>query len=212
MKRKRQLLIWGAGGHGKVVADVARSLGFTNIAFLDSQANSRGSLLGFPVFDPDQVETDGTAPLFVIAIGDNHVRARCFEKALRRGWEPTSLIHPAAVVSDFANVGGGTVVMARAVVNASATIGRNCILNSGAIVEHDCLIGNHVHVCPGVTLGGTVSIGSYAQIGLGSSILPNLAIGRESVIGAGSVVVKAVEDGVTVVGVPAAALQRKVVA
>ena len=202
------LLIWGAGGHGKVVLDVAREMGaYARIAFADDRA--QGEFCGceiagrFSALDPADFDA------VVVAIGDNATRARCFESARARGWKFATLIHPTAIVSDLARVGAGTVVMPRAVVNAAAEVGENAIVNTGAIVEHDCRIGSHAHLSPGVVLGGAVRVEGLAHMGLRSAALPGAVIGEGAVVGAGAVVLRWVEAGDTVVGAPARSIRNR---
>ena len=207
----RKLIIWGAGGHGKVILDIARATGlFCEIAFVvDSHAALGGRLgdcdilLSFEGFEALKARDYG---YFVVAIGDNRVREGCFQGGIDRGFDPAALIHPAAVVSASAHIGDGTVVMPRAVVNADAVIGRNCILNTGVIVEHDCHIGDHVHLAPGVVLGGGVAVEPYALLGIGTIALPGTKIGAGAVVGAGAVILDSVPPGATSVGVPAKVL------
>jgi len=202
------LLIWGAGGHGKVVLDIARSTGcFERIAFLDDDPARAGlafcdcQLLG----GPEQLHGfDGSA--FVVAVGDNRTRAQCFSRALGHGLAPAALVHATAIIAPSASIGRGTVVMPGVIVNTGAVIGENCIINSGAIVEHDCRVGAHVHISPRVVLGGGVSVGPLAHIGIGAVVLPGAQVGEESVVGAGAVVLKEAPARCTVVGVPAKAL------
>jgi len=199
------LIIWGAGEHGKVVLDVARSTRcFERIVFLDDDAGK--ARLTFC----DCLVIGGPAELrrlskraFIVAVGDNCTRARCFTRALDQGLLPSTLLHPTAVVSPSAHVGPGTVVMPGAIVNAGAVIGANCIINSGAIVEHDCRIGAHVHVSPRVALGGGVKVEQLAHIGIGAVVLPGAVVGEESIVGAGAVVLREAPARCTVVGVPA---------
>ena len=199
------LLIWGAGGHGKVVLDVARSTGrFDRIAFLDDDSARAGltpcdcPLIGGPGELP---RLAGSA--FVVAVGDNRTRARCFTRAIENGLSPTALVHSTGVVAPSATIGCGTVVMPGAIVNAGAVIGENCIINSGAVVEHDCRIEAHVHISPRAVLGGGVSVGAFAHVGIGAIVLPRAVIGEDSVIGAGAVVLRDAPARRTVVGVPA---------
>jgi sugar O-acyltransferase (sialic acid O-acetyltransferase NeuD family) len=199
------LVIWGAGGHGKVVLDVARSTQrFERIVFVDDNREKSGP--GFcdcPMMGgPEELHRfPGSA--FVIAIGENRTRARCFSRALARGLLPATLVHLTAIVSPSARIEPATVVMPGAIINAGATIGENCIINTGAIVEHDCQVADHVHISPRVALGGGVTVGSYAHIGIGAVVLPGAAIGDECVVGAGAVVLKEAPARCTVVGVPA---------
>jgi UDP-N-acetylbacillosamine N-acetyltransferase len=199
------LLIWGAGGHGKVVLDIAIDCArFKPIHFVDDNCEKSGktfchhAIIGGP---QDLIHYAGSS--FVIAVGDNLTRARCFEFAKKSGLTPVVLVHTSAVVSPSASIGEGTVVMPRAVVNAGSVVGQNCIINSGAIVEHDCEIGAHVHISPGAVLGGAVRIENFAHVGSGAVVLPCAWIGEESVVGAGAVVLKSVPARCTVVGIPA---------
>jgi UDP-N-acetylbacillosamine N-acetyltransferase len=209
-----KLLLWGSGGHGKVVLDIARALGkYSEIAFLDDDAACVGKecsgceILG-SLGELDSLTSHGFDAI-VIAIGANQARARCFELARLRGWALPTMLHPTAVVSPSARLGAGTVVLPRAVVNAGAVIGENCIINTSAVVEHDCRIGDHVHLSPGVLLGGTVTIQSFVHLGLGAIALPGSTIGERAVVGAGAVVLHSVPFGETVVGVPARTTDKR---
>ena len=211
----KKLFLWGAGGHGRVVLDIARAMGgFGPIAFLDDGApRDGGEFCGCAVFagleEVERRHASGSAGL-AIAIGSNRARARCAAVALERGWELETLVHPSAVVSPSARLGAGTVVMPRAVINAGAVVGRNCIVNSGAIVEHDCRIGDHVHLSPGAILGGGVTLEDAVHMGLGSMALPGTTIGADAVVGAGALVLRGVSRGETVVGVPARSIKSPV--
>lgn len=201
-----RLIIWGAGGHGKVVLDVAMASGeYEDIVFADDDPPAAGEFQGRPVVG---MPVDGGG-VFLVSIGDNRTRAACYKKASESGLLPATLIHPSAVVSPSARIGAGTVVMPRVVVNAEARIGEDCILNSGVVVEHDCVVGDHVHLSPGVVLGGGVRVGAFAQLGIGVIALPGAEIGEGAVVGAGAVVLKTVAPGVTVVGVPARVMSRR---
>ncbi len=194
-----RLIIIGAGGHGKVIADNAFKNGYTDINFADD--NSKGECLGFPIIGTvSEIESfdDGKTD-FVIGIGNSKIRKIIAEK-YDVNW--VTLIHPSAQIAMKVSIGKGTVVMAGAVVNVCATIGKHCIINTNAVVEHDNIIGDYVHISPGVALGGTVNIGSCSHIGLGADVINNITICDGCVIGAGAVVVKNIESSGTYVGVP----------
>jgi acetyltransferase EpsM len=207
----RELHLWGASGHGKVVLDVAKATqAFERVCFLDDAcAKSGHDFHGLRVNEADlflQSLKQGGRPEFLVSIGNNQIRAACFQRALAYGLIPATLVHPSAVISESAQLGAGTVVMPRVVINASAQIGKNCILNTGAVIEHDCRIGDHVHLSPGVLLGGTVTVHSFAHLGIGAIALPGAEIGEGAVVGAGAVVLRSVPAGATVVGIPARVL------
>ena len=204
------LLIWGAGGHGRVLLDIAYGTsGIDSIAFLDDDPAKAGNIFcRCPVLGGSQRLQDYAGSRIIIAVGDNHTRARCFEHALRSGLIALALCHPTAIIAPSATVGPGTVVMPGAIINAGAIIGENCIINTGAIVEHDCRISAHVHISPRVALGGGVNVGTLAHVGLGAVVLPGATLGEGSVVGAGAVVLREAAPHRTVVGVPAKLLSR----
>jgi sugar O-acyltransferase (sialic acid O-acetyltransferase NeuD family) len=199
------LLIIGAGGHGKVVADTALLLGWENVAFLDDRAAALEPLLGLPVVGtlsdlPAQGRVFSSA---IVALGDATLRLELTDRCRRSGLEVVSILHPMAYVSRFASMGPGCVAFAQSAVNAGAKMGAACIVNTGATVDHDCLIGEGVHICPGAHLAGNVRVGDRSWVGIAATIRQGLTIGRDAIVGAGAVVVADVADASTVTGVPA---------
>ncbi|MBR6559018.1 MAG: acetyltransferase [Clostridia bacterium] len=195
-----RLIIIGAGGHGKVVADNALKNGYTNICYIDD--NAKGDVIGFPIIGTStdiECLNDGSTD-FIIGIGNNAVRKMIAEK-YRVNW--VTLIHPSAQIAFNAEIGKGSVVMANAVVNVCAKIGEHCIINTGAIVEHDNVIEDYVHISPNAALGGTVHIGDNTHVGIGATVKNNINVCSECTIGAGAVVVKNITDNGTYIGVPA---------
>jgi len=209
----KRLIIWGAGGHAKVVADLARAAGYQIAGYLDEsvprhhQQFCGAQILGGShwLTSPD---ADRLSEVFV-AIGDNSARARCLELALREGYSVPTLIHPTATMSPTARLASGAIVMAGAIVQADAVIGVGGIINTGASVDHDCVLGHCVHVAPGARLAGQVEIGDRTFVGIGAVVIPRIKIGHDCIVGAGAAVIKDVLDGQTVVGVPARTIPRK---
>ena len=193
----RPLMIIGAGGHGKVVKDIARACGYQQIGFLDD-ADLPG-LAGKVCDYEDYISTSD----FVIAIGNNAVRGRLFEELDKKNAIIVSLVHPYAAVSDSAVIGKGTVVVAGAVINADTVIGQGVILNTGSSVDHDCVVEDFCHVSVGAHVCGTVHIGKRTMVGAGATIVNNLEVCEDCMIGAGAVVVKNIEEQGTYIGVPA---------
>lgn len=201
----KSLVIIGAGGHGKVVADTALEMGaFNTISFVDARYPSLTSQLGLNVVgDDDSIPAlVSKSRSFVIAIGDNRLREQFYQKLISLGANFARIIHPDATVSRFAEVLYGTVVFAGARINASAQIGQNVIVNTGAIIEHDCQIGSHSHIAPGAVMTGASEVGEMCLVGTGAVVLPGTVIGHDSIIGAGAVVNRNVPDGVTAKGIP----------
>ncbi len=199
------LLIIGAGGHAKVVIDVARAAGFKPIASLDPAAVG-GHCNGVDILGNDDLAPEvfaGGTRAAAVAIGDNRLRCRIAERLRGIGFTFPTLVHPSAVVSGSAKIGIGTVVMANAVVNADSSVGDFVIINSGAVVEHDCVIGRGAHVAPGTRLGGNVLVGHCALMGIGSTARPGSVIGDNAVIGAGSTVIADIPADCIATGSPA---------
>jgi sugar O-acyltransferase (sialic acid O-acetyltransferase NeuD family) len=200
---KAPLVMFGAGGHGKVVLEISFRAGMP-IDFIVDDNPQCCELLGVKVLGAKDKRWRSLQNFFfIVAIGENSSRERIFRDLTRRGGRPKSLLHPFSAVAPSARVGDGVVICAGAVVNSAAIIGNNCIINTAASVDHDCTVGDHIHICPGVRLAGKVTIGARSMIGTGSIILPNLKIGAESIIGAGSLVNRDLPAGVVAFGNPA---------
>lgn len=202
--KNKNLLIIGAGGHGKVVADIAKATGeYQKIIFSDCD-DSIKECMGYPVIQETELkEIIGKDFDVIIAIGNSTIRARIQEELRKEGYFIPTLIHPQTVVSSRAIIGEGTVVMAGSVVNAEAKIGRGCILNTASSVDHDCVVGDFCHISVGAHLAGTVIVGTHTWIGIGACVNNNLNICEKCVIGAGAVVVNDIQSSGTYIGVPA---------
>lgn len=217
-QQQRTLWIVGAGGHGKVVADLVRACGHTPIGAVDLRPEAIGRLaepLGtrIRIAQADllaHVERTGALPddgeAVIIAVGDNRARLG-LHRALAAVARP-SFIHPQAIVSPSATIGGGTVIFAGAVVHAAAAVGEAVIVNTRAVVEHDCRVGDGVHLSPGAILCGGVTVEDGAWIGAGSTIIPGVRVGAGATIGAGAVILVDVPAGATVVGNPGRIIRR----
>lgn len=195
----RRLIIIGASGHGKVVADCAVKNGYERIVFLDDDESvthcGKYEVVG------RSAEADRLPGDVIVAIGNasfrKRIQARMDEKRL------ITLIHPEAVVGDDVEIGAGSVVMAGVVINPGSRIGKGVIVNTCSSIDHDCKIGDFVHVAVGAHLAGSVEVGEASWIGAGAIVNNNLCICKSCMIGAGAVVVKDLEAAGIYVGVPA---------
>ena len=210
----RTVIIIGAGGQGRVVADAIqcsfRKNGKLTLGgFLDdnlglqARESARPGILG-RIAEIRSVPHDAV----VVGIGDNATRRKLFVDLEARGEEIISIVHPDAVVAEDVVIGKGTVIFAGVVVNAGSCIGSDVILNTGCTVDHNAKIDSHVHICPGVHLAGGVTVGEGAFVGVGSAVIQNRTIGAWAIVGAGAVVIRDVMPGTTVVGVPARVLSN----
>lgn len=193
----KNVIVIGAGGHGKVIADIIVANKDHFIGYLDDDLTKSvlGAINDYSKYDNCE---------FVIGIGNNETRKKISSLPIK--WY--SAIHPSAVISPSAIIGEGTVVMPNAVINADAVIGKHCIINTGAIIEHDDAINDYAHISVGAKLGGTVTIGRQSMIGIGATVKNNITIQENAIIGAGAVVVKNVEKSGTYIGVPAKLLNK----
>jgi sugar O-acyltransferase (sialic acid O-acetyltransferase NeuD family) len=202
----QQLIIIGAGGHGRVCAEIAVRCGYTVTGFCDPALALGEWINGIPVIAEDDerllAEWTDDADLFV-ALGDNTRRIELGELAQHQGIKLAILIDPTAVVSATAEIGAGSVVMANVVINANARIGAHCILNTACTIDHDGELGHGAQIGPGVNAAGDVTIGEKSLVGVGASLIPGVRVGRDAIVGAGAVVTGDVPDRVTVAGVPA---------
>ena len=201
---KDKLIIIGASGHGKVVADIAIKMNkWQSIAFLDDDESIKTSM-GLEVIGrtADAFTYKDEADFFV-AIGSNTTREKIQEKLIEQGINVICLIHPSAVIGTNVEIGFGSVVMAGVVINSSSRIGNGCIINTSSSIDHDNVIENYVHISPGVNMAGTVKVGKGSWIGIGSVVSNNVNICSSCKVGAGAVVVKNITEPGTYVGVPA---------
>ncbi|MCO6179015.1 acetyltransferase [Ciceribacter sp. RN22] len=199
MRQSIGLILLGAGGHAKVVAELARSTGWHVAGFLAPASGQGGSNLDAPLLgdgrdltaDPRWLEEHDLFP----AIGNSEVRWREFVRLTAVGARIPSLVHPNAVVSSSARVEAGVVVMAGAIVQADAMIGPAVIVNTGAQVDHDCEIGAGAMIAPGAILCGGVHVGEHAFVGAGAVLVPGIRVGKGAFVGAGTTVVNDLGDG-----------------
>jgi len=203
-----KLLIFGAGGHAKVVIDIARLMGYQVVAVFDDNEQKHGQFLwDIPIRGDHQslvsFAQQENITHFFVALGNNDIRLKLAQLFQQAGLLAATLIHPKAVVASHVKIGTGTVIMAGVCINADVEIGQQVIINTGAVVEHDCFIGDAVHIAPTVALCGAVSIGRQSLVGVGAKVIPSIKIGQSVIIGAGAVVVNNIADYQKVVGVPA---------
>lgn len=206
-----KLAIFGASGHGKVVAEIAELNGWSDIVFFDDAWPSITQLEGWRINGGTEALINSLHEFdaFFVAIGNNVIRLDkhfTFELA---GGIGICLIHPSAVVSKYSQLDSGTAVMANAVVGAYVSIGKAGIINTSCTIDHDCKLEEAVHISPGANLAGGVKVGRGTWIGIGASIIQQIQVGSNVIVGAGSVVINDVMQGLTVAGVPAKSIHIK---
>lgn len=200
------LVIVGASGHGKVIADIAKKVGYTDIVFLDDNPKVESCGIYKVVGGCKSAQSYKNAD-FIVAIGNSKIRRKIQSELIEMGLNIVSLVHPSAVIASNVKIGVGTVVMAGAVINPCSVIGQGAIINTCASVDHDCRIGDYVHVSVGAHVAGTVIIGDNTWVGAGATVSNNIEITNECMIGAGAVVIADITEHGTYVGVPAKKLK-----
>ena len=191
---KIKLFIYGAGGHGRVIGDIALRNRY-DIEFIDDENNN---FLNFDEFCNSFKKAN-----IIIGIGNNQIRKEKTELCEKLGYNLITLIDKSAIIGNNVKIEQGSVVMPNCVINNSAVIGKGVIINTGAIIEHDCIIDDFSHISPNAALAGAVKVGQETHIGIGSSIIERINIGDNVIIGAGSVVIRDIENNTKVVGIPA---------
>jgi acetyltransferase EpsM len=194
-----KIALIGGGGHAMVVGEAAVAQGYEVVGFYDDDPKAGVVMLAPYLGNFHEIERLGDVPR-IIAVGDIGARRELIERV---GGPFATVVHPSAIVSPSAELGGGVFVGPLAVLHARARVGDHTILNTASIVEHDCALGTNVHVAPTAALGGGVRVGPDTLFGLGAKALPGARVGARCVVGVGCVVVSAVGDDRTVVGVPA---------
>ncbi len=201
----KKLTIVGAGGYGKVVADIAIKNGYEYITFVDDNPLIK-DCYGFPVVgtlkDLKNNDTD-----IVVAIGNATFREKIMKSVTKD--RLVSLAHPNSVIAEDVTIGPGTIIMAGAVINPGVKIGCGCIVNTSSSIDHDCLIEDFVHVAVGAHIAGTCFIGKKTWIGAGAILSNNTSIISDVTIGAGTVVIKDIKEPGIYVGVPAERIEKE---
>ncbi len=208
----KAVIVIGAGGHARVVADALLAAGRTVLGFTDRDATLHGKrILGLQVLGDDTLLAQHDRQGIELALGLGTVGAsqdtlqrRSLQLNLQNlGWRMASIRHPSAVVSVFAQVQPGAQLLAACVVQAGARVGEGCIVNTTAVVEHDTTLGAYSHLAPRALLCGNVTVGACSHIGAAAVVRQGLTLGEQTVVAAGAVVVHNCEGHMLLLGVPA---------
>lgn len=206
----KNLVVIGAGGHAVSVAEVAYSAGFQIKCFVDP-GKAGQTILEFPVIS-DLAELDDLHSYSIcIAIGDNATRALVFDKitAVFGSLTFPALVHKSAVLSRYAALENGTVVMPNASIGPQSHIGKFCIVNTSSSIDHDCTLADFASVAPGVSTGGGVKIGYRSAISIGAVIKHGITIGQDTVLGGNSYLNQNLGDEVLAYGSPAKVIRER---
>ena len=206
------IIIIGAGGHARVIADALLAAGEKVLGYTDSDRSLQGTAIyGLPVLGDDSRLCDYSPVEVLLANGMGGVgergkstlRSRVQIRLAAQGWRFAAVRHPTAIVSAFASLAEGVQLLAASVVQAGASVGVGAIVNTAAVIEHDVSLGDWVHVAPGAVLCGNVSIEKFSHIGAGAVVRQGIRLGADTVVAAGAVVVKDFSGPGLLMGVPA---------
>lgn len=203
------IIIVGAGGHGKVLAEALRASSVPVCGFVEADSNRHGGVvLAVPVLGGDDIvfHSSPDSVRLINGVGstaDPTRRRAVYEKFAARGFRFESVIHPTAVIAPDVMLGEGAQIMAGAIIQPGCSIGVDVIVNTGARIDHDCIVGDHAHIAPGAILCGNVEVGKGTHIGAGATIIQDTNIGTGALVAAGGVVVENIPAGGKAAGVPA---------
>ena len=198
----KKVILFGNGGHAKVITDIIKQSQDEVIGFLSDPQYGTENALGLKYLGAfsDCMKYSSEETEFVLAFGNNALRQKTAEQYPLHWY---TAIHPTAVIDPSATVNEGTVIMARAVINSCAVIGRHAIINTGCVVEHDCHVGDFTHLSPLTAICGTVTLGKRVHLGAGTTVINNIQICSDVTVGAGGCVIHDITEPGTYVGVPA---------
>lgn len=209
----RPIIILGAGGHARVLADILL-LTKAEIIGCVAPTKASNSLLNISYLGDDSCISDYSVQDILLvngvgSVGIPEIRHGIFEQFSGKGYTFATVRHPSAIVGSDVRLSEGVQVMAGAIVQPGCRIGKNAIINTGARVDHDCEIGANAHIAPGVVLSGGIKIGERSHIGTGACIRQNVEIGADAIIGVGAAVVSDIPRGGVAVGVPARCIRNQ---
>ena len=208
--RKDKVLIFGAGGHGKVVLDILIESGASVFGFIDEDKAKIGQeIRGFAVLGDFSYFEKKKSISIALGIGNNVIREKIFNKAKNMGIGIVSAIHPKAIVSKDVKIGEGVVIMPGAVINTGAVLNEGAVVNTGATVDHDSYLEKFCQIWPGAHLAGSVRVGEFSYVGTGASVIQNINIGKNVMIGAGAVIISDVPDNVIIAGNPGRVIKKE---
>lgn len=207
----KDLLIIGAGGFGREVAWLVDRINAKNpewklLGFIDDNPEMNGKELnGYKVLGTTEDMKNYPDAYAVCAVGSSKVRKIIVNKV--KAADPKRkfavLIDPSVRMSDYVEIGDGTIICAQTIITVNIKIGENVIMNLNCTVGHDAVIGDFVTMYPDANVSGITTVGECTELGTGMQVIQGVSIGSGSIVGAGAVVIRDIPDKCTAVGNPA---------
>ncbi len=207
----KDLIIFGASGFGREVAWLVERINNSSptwnlLGFIDDDDTIQGSTInGYKVLGKTEDIKKYYDAYFVCAVGASRVRKKIVQnmKDVNPDVKFGTLIDPSVEISDFVNLGEGTIICAHTIITVNISIGNHVIINLDCTIGHDAVLQDFVTMYPSVNVSGITNIGYAVELGTGMQIIQGKSIGDYSIIGAGAVVVKDIPSKCTAVGSPA---------
>ncbi len=215
----RQIAVYGAGGFARETAWLVQSCNvyedlYRVVCFIDDDPATHGTLInGVPSMSLQATCQQFPEAAVVIGVGAPLTRQKIAEKVAAAGLYFATIVHPKTEMSEWIEIGEGTVICAGNILTTNIVLGQQVQINLDCTVGHDVVMGDYTTLAPGAHISGWVHFGKRVYVGTGAVVLQGmqdapLTIGDDAVIGAGAVVTKPVPPGVTMVGIPAKPLQK----
>lgn len=161
------LIIIGAGGYGRVIAEIAEQTEkYNNIFFLDDNSTYK-RVIGKCDTYIEHIDADTE---FFVAFGANEFRLNWLNTLIDKGANLATVIHKSAYVSPSAKIDVGTAVLPNAVINTNCVINKGVIVNCGAVIDHDCIIGEGTYVCLNAVIKAENKVPSLIKVEAGMVI------------------------------------------
>jgi len=196
---KKDVILIGAGGHAKVVAETPIQSGRNILGLVAPDKEKNSECFGLNVLGNDDTLLSFSPSEVVLANGIGSLpsqmsRWHLASQMREKGFQFIRVMHPSAIIATDVVLAEGVQVMAGSIIQPGSSIGRDSIINTRVSIDHDCSIGGNCHLAPGVILSGCVNIGKGAHLGTGSTVIQNISIGKNSIVASGSTVYKNLEN------------------